>query len=101
MPDKTIEQAWEAALNTCPIEMLEAEVKRREKEKFQDEIPKPVFATMHDFKPLVDLCQSYIDQLAESEPYADDKLRQYVFEAAMAAVFGKDVWIWVKKRQSM
>ncbi len=97
----TDEQKMVTALHTCPTDLLEAELEKRKKQEFEEEIPKPVFATLQDFLPVVDLCQSYIGQLAEKEPYADEKLRQYIFEAAMAAVFGKDVWVWVKKRQSM
>jgi hypothetical protein len=100
MPDPTTNEAWKAALHASPLDLLEAEVEERKKQQFQDEIPKIQNGLALDEKlvPLVDLCSSYISQLAEKEPYADEKLRQYVFEAAMELVFGKEVWTWVKKR---
>ena len=85
----------------CPDEILEEEVERRRKAKFEDEIPKvqPLRMVNPDnLNPLSDLSKSYIDQLAEMEPYEDNKLIQYVFEAAMELFFGKEVWPWVRKR---
>jgi hypothetical protein len=100
--DEATEQNWNSALHLCPDYILEAEVERRKKQKFEDEIPKPRSEiNAQTLQPVADLCQSYIDQLAQVEPYADDKLRQFVFEAAMEVFFGKEVWVWVKKRQSM
>jgi len=80
-------------------EELEAEVKRRADEKAKREIPKvnmEVTAAM--LHPLADLCASYIEQLAEDEPYADEKLKDYIFEAAIELFYGKDVWKWVNPR---
>jgi hypothetical protein len=95
------EKKWNSALHLCPDYILEAEVERRKAKKRLDEIPKVQPLRMVDpdnLKPLQDLCQSYIDQLAEPEPYCDEKLEHYIFEAAIALFFGKDVWTWVKKR---
>ena len=98
MPDPTAEQAWKAALAGCPDDILEAEIVRRMHEKKLAEIPQRLAYTVASFQTVEQYCQSYIDQLAEDEPYADDRIRQYVFEAAMEALYGKGVWEWIKKR---
>jgi len=96
---KTSELAWEMAIADCPDDVLQAEVIRREHEKKEAEIPKVrPHIDAATLQPLANICQSYIDQLAEEEPYADDKLRQYAFEAAMEVFYGKGVWEWIKKR---
>ncbi len=62
-----------------------------------DEEGKPELLPEPDFAQVIKLCQSYIDQL-DKEKYVDDDLEHYIFEAAIAACFGKDVWKWVNKR---
>lgn len=94
------EKAWNDALYGCPDDILQAEVERRQSKKRLDEIPKlQVYPEPDDpIRPLMDLCYSYISQLAEEEPYDDEKVKDYIFEAAIECFFGKDVWIWIKKR---
>lgn len=99
----TDEQKMMAALEDAPTDLLEAELEKRKRREFLDEIPKlqvdPTGTVeVAKLSPLMDYCASYISQLADDEPYADDKLRQYIFEAAMEAFFGKDVFKWVNKR---
>ena len=50
-----------------------------------------------DFSKVAKLCREYIEEL-DREDYVDDDLETYIFEAAIEAVFGKDVWIWINKR---
>jgi hypothetical protein len=61
---------------------------------------KPEMVAYSDFphEGLRSLCQSYIDELAKEEGYVDEDLEHYIFEAAMEACFGKDVWKWINAR---
>jgi hypothetical protein len=61
-----------------------------------DESRTPQQVETPDFTELKDMCQEYIDQL-EKYGYADDDLKEYIFEAAMECVFDKDVFIWICK----
>jgi cation transport regulator ChaC len=67
---------------------LRAELKRREQKK--REVEKPVAIEKPDFSPVIALCQSYVDEIQNG--YFDEDLKQYIFEAAITAVFGDNVW---------
>ncbi|MEK6881970.1 MAG: hypothetical protein AABY22_20295 [Nanoarchaeota archaeon] len=54
--------------------------------------PKPV--AIKNWEPLIELCEDYIRQL-EEEKYVDEDTEHYIFEVAMEAVFGKEVWKWI------
>lgn len=60
---------------------------------------KPTRLDVVDATRLRNICQAYIDELDE-KGWADDDTTHYIFEAAMEAVFGKDVWIWVNSKLS-
>jgi len=49
-----------------------------------------------DFDELRALVDEYIDALSIHERYKD--IEAYVFEAAIEAFYGKDVWGWVNQK---
>lgn len=51
-----------------------------------------------DFTNVANLCQEYIDDIS-SRGWAGGDYKDYMFEAAMIAVFGSDVWDWVSDRK--
>lgn len=70
-------------------EELQKELDRRRAE--EDEARKPKTLSSINTSALQKICCEYIDDLA-SDGYVDEDYEQYIFEAAMEAVFGKDVW---------
>lgn len=57
---------------------------------------KPTRIAMPFWMPLYMICQQYIDS-CEKNNHVDEDLEHYIFEAAMEAVFGPDVWKYVNK----
>ena len=45
---------------------------------------------------LRETCQRYIDAIA-NKSYIDSDYKHYIFEAALEAVFGEDIWEWVRE----
>lgn len=46
------------------------------------------------------ICQRYIDFIDDDEDYHEDNdYDHYIFEEALEAIFGKDVWDFVNNRQ--
>ena len=50
-----------------------------------------------NFQELIDGCQEYLDYLTSEEYHEDNDLEHFIFESAMEAVFGKDVWEYINK----
>lgn len=50
-----------------------------------------------DFRLLVETAEGYIHTL-ERGGYVDSDDEHYIFEAAMEAVYGKDVWKYINKK---
>lgn len=59
------------------------------------EVPVPI--ENPDFSDLIDTCKSVMSGI-EKNGYMEDDDRQYVYESAMGAVFGKDVWVYINKK---
>ena len=74
---------------------LKAEILHREQARYKAE--KPALLAIFDIDDLEAICQQYIDELYNTER-ADDDLKQYIFEAAIEAFFGKGIWGWVNAR---
>jgi len=55
---------------------------------------KPNQLVSQDFTSLREYCQDYIDELAKNQVVSEDQ-NQYIFEAAMEAVFGKEIWRYI------
>jgi hypothetical protein len=63
---------------------------------------KPKQKTVINLKELEKSCQEYLDFIDNDEDYNEDELddyKQFVFERAMEAVFGNEVWEFVNNRQ--
>lgn len=76
-----------------PDFVLEAELERRKK------LSKPELRSAPDFSEIVPLCISYIETVEKGET-ADSDLREYIFEAAMSACYGADVWNWIRNKMA-
>jgi len=59
---------------------------------------KPTQLKEPDFEELKKQCQAYIDYVASDDYHEDNDRDHYIFEEAMEAVFGKDVWKFINGR---
>lgn len=59
---------------------------------------KPVQKTDVDLTKLRDICQSYLDYLDSDDYHEDNDYKQYIFEEAMKAIFGNDVWKYINSK---
>jgi len=83
-------------LETFDTEQLEAELARRKEEAERQAMPVPL--DNPDWSVVTKYCKGYIEDLhTKGYTHTDDK--QYIFEAAMNAVFGKNVWQWINAKQ--
>ncbi len=73
---------------------LYAELERRKQAREVNDKPKPVEDPNWDL--VARMCRDEIDQI-ESNTH-DEDMRQYIYEAALTAVFGVDVFKWINKR---
>jgi hypothetical protein len=48
-----------------------------------------------DVEPLRKVCEKYIDYLKTNNCCDDTDLDRYIFETALEAVYGNDIWNWV------
>jgi hypothetical protein len=82
------------ALIDITTEDLQAELARRKETEKTQRIPVPKVDI--NFIPLVGCCQDYIIELAK-QGYADDDFPHYIYEAALTAIYGDDVWTFINK----
>lgn len=75
-------------------EQLEREIERRKRAK-SIPIPKPL--SKPNWFPVFQLCLDYINQL-DKQDWVDSDMKQYIWEAAMESVYGKDIWEFIKNR---
>ena len=75
--------------------LLEEELKKRKELEQKTEKPKQLVS--QDFSKLKEICQDYIDDLA-NKGYVDEDHPYDIFETAMNCIFGSDVWQWVNRR---
>lgn len=73
---------------------LRAEIERREQIA---KIPAPTVQTNIDITPVIDLVVSWVTRLADGKH--NDDIKDYVFEAAVTAVYGMDAWKWINAVQ--
>lgn len=76
-------------LSEIPDDALEKEVERRELQAR----PKPI--SDPDFTKLINACVEFIDDLAAKRSDTE----HWIFEAAMVAVFGEEVWEWINSKE--
>jgi hypothetical protein len=62
------------------------------------EILKPKQLPTIDLSELREVCQQHIDEIEGNEE--DEDTAHYIYEAAMEAVFGKEVWGYINSKVS-
>ena len=62
--------------------------------EIKPEVPEPL--ENPDYTNLIDTCKGYLKELND-KGYANEDYSHYIFEEAMNAIFGKDVWIFINK----
>lgn len=82
-------------LEVFDTEQLEAELKRRKEEEEKRNIPQPVTTPdwTHVRAMVIDHIFSVFDR-----GYGDSDTKHYIYEAAIEAVYGKNVWPWINAR---
>ena len=79
-------------LRNCSDEELLLEIERRKKMK--ESLPSLRFEP--DLEPLKKCIKDYLELVAKNEYDEDDK--QWIFETALEAFYGKDIWKWINQR---
>jgi hypothetical protein len=51
-----------------------------------------------DSLPLRKLCQDYLEYIAGPDYHEDNDYDHYIFEAAMTAFYGLEIWEWINKQ---
>lgn len=85
-------------LSEYSAEELQSELKRRNEfveSPVQEPLPQPMNNPSYDL--LHTMCVDYVKSVAEDK--VDDDHSHYIFEAAIEAVYGKDIWDWINKKQ--
>lgn len=78
-------------LRQVDLETLKKEVMRRELAR---RLARPATVDNPNMQPVIDMIVAYIDRLANGERSNED-IAYYVFETAVMAVYGKDVFTWI------
>lgn len=89
----------EKSLEDFSTEELRKEIEKRgyEQEKIES-MPKPL--ENPDFSFLSEQCKAHILEMTSID-YCEDNCSDnahYIYEAAMQAVYGKDIWTWINKQ---
>lgn len=95
-PHTTTEEKTVKSITELSDDELEAEMKRRREAMEAAKRPKPMPSP--DFSNVVSQCAEYIKQLS-TLGYSDEDLKDYVFEAAVEAIYGQNIWDWVCEKQ--
>lgn len=82
-------------LTNISEEELRSEINRRRMEKELSE--KPIPLQDMNFDKLIGMCRDYMSQIMNGTR-DDDDIKEYIFEAAIEAVYGKKVWPWINKK---
>lgn len=78
-------------LSTLSIEELQEELKKREQVN-----TRPKELPNKDFSQVINTVREYVEDMIEQE-WDNDDWRQYIFEAAVEAVYGQEFWGWKNK----
>lgn len=81
-------------LSKVSIEKLQAEIDSRKTPKQPK--PKPLPYEERNYATLNELCEEYVNQV-DAIGCVEDGMNGYIFESAIEAVFGRDVWDWINK----
>jgi hypothetical protein len=79
-------------LTGIPKEALQAELDKRLETERREAIPKPL--PNPDFSNLVASCKEHVGGFAE-KGYANKDDEYFIYEYAMKAIFGEDVFAWI------
>ena len=60
--------------------------------------PQPIKPNECNWSPVFVVCLDYMRDL-ERQGWADDDYEHYIYESAIEAVFGKDVWKYINSRK--
>jgi len=82
-------------LNEYTNEDLQEELERRG--KATAELEKPQQLETFDLTPLMKICSDYIDFVA-TDYHDDSDWDHYIYETAIEALYGKDVWDWIREQ---
>jgi hypothetical protein len=84
-------------LNDFTDEQLAQELERRAAEKEQlSKVPEPLDDV--DWSAVKEICVSHIESMSKADYCNDNSDKDYIFEAAISAVYGPDIWEWRRKR---
>lgn len=81
------------SISQFSLEELQDEIKRRDENKSN----KPEPLKEKDFSALIQTCTEYIEEIATKE-YADEDFTEWIYEAALEAVYGEKIWDWKNAR---
>lgn len=73
----------------------EIEKRGHEEEKIES-MPAPL--ENPDFSSVIELCKNQILEMTKADYCEDNDSDHYIYEAAMQAIYGKDVWEWINKQ---
>lgn len=76
--------------------MTPAELRALADEKEQEAKNTPQRIPLADFSALMNLTDSHLEEIASGETQ-DDDFTQYIYEEAMMAIYGKDIFDWINK----
>jgi len=79
-------------LGKLSIKELEQELERRAIESAPRPLANP------DLRILRETCQAHIDSIAAGTFHEDDDDQHYIFEEAIEALYGKDIWDWIQEQ---
>ena len=73
---------------------LVKELKKREEEEIEETRPQPL--DVQDFSQVRKACEVHIQELIDGK--VDSDIDHYIYETAMEAIYGKDIWNWVNSK---
>lgn len=76
-------------------EQLKDELERRQKKVIES--GKPVQLDIPDLTDLRNACQEYIDDIAINHNRVDEDWPHWIYEAAMIALYGENVFRWINE----
>jgi hypothetical protein len=79
------------------IEDLEKAIEEKKEIEFKESMPKPL--SNPDYKILKQTAITIIEKMADEDYCDDNSNKQWIYEAAMEAVFGPSVWQWIINRE--
>lgn len=78
------QELWDNKYNPKPI--------------MENEIIKPKQLDVVNLTNLRDTCQEYIDFVSSDNYYADNDFEHYIYEEALKAIFGNDIFKYINKK---